>query len=235
MPKKKGLPALRKAVATRKPAKAKAKRKHNPDTTFLTRPAPRAPRAATNPPLVEDVTMMILPGLGSYAATRLTGRLLRAFLEKRLPKVAPHLGPVGNLGAFVALWFAAHKVRRLQRYHTPIVVGAGIALVQAIIQTYLPRLGLLLDAAPVQTVATPQATSGVPRRRRMRYVVPGEIVVSADEPEAGAAGATSEITDDSGVDDASDSVVIDTGDSGVADDDASGDDGEKFYDGVFAR
>lgn len=177
MPRKKkpsGLHLFKKTVAARKP-----RRRKNPETAVPVRSATRR----SNPPITTDLVQSIVPAVGSYAATRLTGRIMRNFVGGRFPTWQKHFGPLGNVLAFIASWVLSHKWRRLERYHTPIVVGSGIALVQSLVQTYLPGLAHLIDAEPAGQWEGYQLTKPSPsgavndfrRRKRVRYVSPGEL------------------------------------------------------------
>jgi hypothetical protein len=176
---------------------------------------------------MQDLGVQVLPGIGSYAATRFSGKLLRAALGKKFPTLEQHLGPAGNILAAVILWFAVHKSRKLARYHTPIIVGSAVAVLESIIQCYLPRLAVLIDAAPAQpqlAKAAPQATGHANghQRRAVRYVSPGELEIergpasSVPPPQT----ATSNDEDDDGlgndaVDDALADVEDDNFNSGI--------------------
>lgn len=117
----------------------------------------------------------LLPGLGGYAATRMVGRLVRNVLGGRWPRFFRHYGPLGNLIALLAIWAVMEKWSKARKYKDPAVLGAGIAFVQTLLQTYLPGLSWLFDAQPA--LPGPVATSGVAafRNRGTRYVSPGEL------------------------------------------------------------
>ena len=174
MPRKKKPSRL--SLFKKNPATRKARRK-NPDDA----PAPRT-YARRNPPLKTDLVQFLGPAVGAYAVTRFTGRGLHLF-GSRWPAFQKHLRPLGNLLAFAAAWLASHKWKRLEKYHTPIVVGSGLALIQSLVQTYLPGLAWLLDAEPARAVLAFPATAPSPtgavngfrRRPRVRYVSPGEL------------------------------------------------------------
>jgi len=68
---------------------------------------------------------------------------------KRFPKFGKHAGAAASVGSFLAAWLLAHRWRPLEKYHTPIVVGAGLAALQSLVQIYLPRLGWIVsDCTP---------------------------------------------------------------------------------------
>lgn len=133
--------------------------------------------------LGSDLLHSVGPGIGSYAATRLTGRLARNTIGAKFPAYARHIGAGGSLLAFVAAIYAAKKVKALKRYETPILIGGGLALIQTIIQLYLPGLSWLFDGPVQAPVALPapkaQSMGAVAQFRRRqpreRFVSPGEI------------------------------------------------------------
>jgi hypothetical protein len=129
--------------------------------------------AKSNPPLGTDLLEYIGPGFAAFAATRFLTRVVSTQIAKRWPRYAVHAGAVASVGTFGAAWFGAHRVSSLERYHHPIVVGAGIAALQSLIQLYLPALGwIVADASPQiaettgaqqqQQVAQQQATGALP-------------------------------------------------------------------------
>lgn len=102
-----------------------------------------------NPPLGTDVVGYIVPGFAAFAATRMVTRIAAAQIAKRSPKYAKHAGAIASAGSFAAAWFGAHRVKQLEVYHHPIVIGSGLAALQSLIQIYLPKLGWLLgDPTP---------------------------------------------------------------------------------------
>lgn len=116
-----------------------------------------------NPPVLEDFTDMILPGFGGYGATRLLGRITHVQVAKRWPRFGKHAAALSAVAAFGASWFAAHRVKWLARYHTPIVVGAGIAALKTLVQTYLPWLGwMTADVTDGDTKALPPGQQANP-------------------------------------------------------------------------
>ena len=110
-------------------------------------PASSGPRP--NPPLFTELAEFIGPGFGGFAATRLLTRIAATQIAKHKPSFAKHAGAAASVSSFLAAWFLAHRVKALAKYHTPIVVGAGIAALQSIIQLYIPKLGwMVADASP---------------------------------------------------------------------------------------
>lgn len=115
----------------------------------------------SNPPLFRDVAEFIAPGFASFAATRFLTRIASVQLARRKPSWGKHAGAITSVASFAAAWFGAHRVKFLERYHTPIVVGSAIAALQSIIQLYIPKLGwMIADASPDMTDDLKLADSG---------------------------------------------------------------------------
>lgn len=110
-------------------------------------PGTLAPKA--NPPLVSEIGEYILPGFAGFAATRLMTRIAATQVAKYKPDLAPHAGAATSIAAFLAAWFLAHRVKFTAPYQQPLVVGAGLALIQSLLQLYFPKLGWIVsDATP---------------------------------------------------------------------------------------
>lgn len=119
--------------AKTKASKVIAKRRKQPRAN----PAPsRASRA--NPPVVSDLTHVVLPAFGAYALTRVFSRIVFSMVQKRWPKFGKHAHAASGVAAFIGAWFLAHRWSRLAKYHDGVIVGTGIAAAQGVAQTYLP-------------------------------------------------------------------------------------------------
>lgn len=110
-----------------------------------------------NPPLLTDLVEFVGPGFGGFAASRFVTRIAVTQIAKRAPSWGKHAGAVAAAGSFLAAWFLAHKVKFLEKYHTPIVVGSAIAALQSIIQLYIPALGWIVSDASPDLVAEASA------------------------------------------------------------------------------
>lgn len=120
----------------------------------------------SNPPLLTDVALFIAPGFGGYVASRIVTRVGATAAGKFRPSLQKHAGAAISVGTFAATWFLAHRWKPLARFHTPLVVGAGIAALQTVLQCYLPKIGgfLNLPPAPARTtaaVAAPATTGAL--------------------------------------------------------------------------
>jgi hypothetical protein len=126
----------------------------------------------SNPPPLTDFAEFIVPGFAGYAGTRFTSRVAHQMLLKRWPKLAKHGSVLSTFGAATAAWLLVHRIKRLEKYHTPVVVGAGIAALQTVVQAYVPKYGWLVSdhnineapalPAPEKPADAPQETAGLP-------------------------------------------------------------------------
>lgn len=109
-----------------------------------------------NPPLFTDLAEFVIPGFGGFAATRFLTRIAGTQVAQRAPSWGKHAGAVVSVSSFLAAWFFAHRVKWLEKYHTPIVVGSAIAAAQSLLQLYAPNLlgWIVSDASPEIAAAT---------------------------------------------------------------------------------
>ncbi len=116
-----------------------------------------------NPPLFTDLVEFIIPGFAGYAATRFTSRITRGMVEKRFPKLGKHAAVLSSLAAFGASWLLIHRVKKVAKYHTPATVGAAIAAMQTVVQTYFPKYGWIVSdyQEPKKLLAPPQVNNAV--------------------------------------------------------------------------
>lgn len=129
--------------------------------------------------------MPILPAAASYATARLVGRIIRMTVGAKVAggRFERHFGPLGNLTALLAAYYSSKKVNAMRQYQQEMILGAGIALFQSLLETYIPALGHLIDVGPqaAQLPAAVRAKTGLAgahqemRPRRTRYVSPGEL------------------------------------------------------------
>lgn len=109
----------------------------------------RNPEMRPNPPLFTDLVEFVVPGFAGFAVSRFATRIATTQVEKFKPSLGKHAGAIASVGAFLAAWFLAHRVKLLAKHHTPIVVGSAIAAIQSLIQLYLPQIGwMVADAMP---------------------------------------------------------------------------------------
>lgn len=118
------------------------KKKRNPERSYK-----------SNPPLVSEVLEWAAPGLLGFAVTRTTTKLAVTQIQKRAPQYAGHAGAIASIGTFIAAWFFLNRIKFLEKYHTPIVVGSAIATAQNLIQIYAPSWASYFVDGPIDTSA----------------------------------------------------------------------------------
>ncbi len=99
-------------------------------------------------------------GFGAFAASRLLTRMATMATSSRKPSWARHAGAAAALATFFAAYFGAGRVKALQRFQTPILLGAGVAALQTVVQTYLTSLSWLVSEVPARELAGAQAAQG---------------------------------------------------------------------------
>lgn len=111
-----------------------------------------------NPPLFTDLMEFVVPGFVGFATTRFATYIAATQIAKRKPSLGKHVGVGVSIGAFLAAWFLAHRLKGVAKYHTPIVVGSAIAALQSILQLYFPKIGWMVgDATPEIAAAHEEA------------------------------------------------------------------------------
>jgi hypothetical protein len=127
----------------------------------------RSPVAVTvrrNPtPAVDwmDLGTEIGAGFAGFAASRLTTRIVSVQLAKRAPTYAKHAGVASSLATFLAAVLLAKRWKHTEKYADALAFGSGLALLQTVIQTYIPGLGwIVADCSPeVAAAAQPAAVA----------------------------------------------------------------------------
>ena len=115
-----------------------------------------------NPPLATDVAEYLIPGFAAFALERIVTRMAAVQIAKRWPSRAKHAGAIAAVATFAAAWWGAHRVKFLEKYHHPIVIGSGLAALQSLLQLYVPKLNTLLGEPCPVTV--PQLAASAPRQ-----------------------------------------------------------------------
>lgn len=108
--------------------------------------------------------MDIGAGLSSYAGTNLVSRVGGNLISRKWAW-GRHTPPIIAIVSFLGLLYAAEKSKRLKPYQVSILVGAGIAVIQAILRTWLPGIAWLAGTQPTGQLAAspsspPQLTKG---------------------------------------------------------------------------
>ena len=115
-----------------------------------------------NPPVPQDFINTLLPGFGAYATTRLISRIVWVIANKRLPRVAKHASAASTILTFVGVWLLGHRVKRLARYHDPLIIGSGIAALQTMARTYIPRYGWIVSDVRQEDMRLPAPPEPMP-------------------------------------------------------------------------
>ncbi len=124
------LAKLTRSVAKRKRRKAKPR----------ANPGPRR-----NPALTTDLWEFIVPGLVSYAAVRIAGRIAYKIGRKKSVAWAKHLGAIVPAVVAAGGYLAVHTVPSARKYHAGVVIGATIGAVQSLAQAYIPQWSWILN------------------------------------------------------------------------------------------
>ncbi len=100
-------------------------------------------------------------------------RVAATQIAKRAPSWGKHAGAAGAVGTFLAAWFFANRIKMLEKYHTPIVVGSAIAALQSLIQLYIPSLGwMICDATPELAASSAAADQAVVAAQATAHLLP---------------------------------------------------------------
>lgn len=98
--------------------------------------------------LKSGILKFVGPAAGGYVATRVVNRVARALATKKSPRFGKHAGPLASLVSLCAIYFVSKKYGKLKNYSEAIVAGSIIAVVQSLVQAYVPGLLWLFDMSP---------------------------------------------------------------------------------------
>ena len=102
-----------------------------------------------NPPFIEDMKSVVIPGFVAFGAARFATRMLTIAVNKRWPKLARHAGALAGAAVFGGAYVGSQKIKALEKYSEGIILGSGIGALVTIVQTYLPKLGWVFsEVAP---------------------------------------------------------------------------------------
>ena len=141
-------------------AKSRLVKRYKRNKKRRANPAPSSPPRRSNPPLLQDTLELVGPGFVAFAATRFVTRVASTQIAKRWPSMAKHAGAVASIGSFLAAWYLGNRVKLIDKYHSAVLAGAGIATGQTLIQTYLPKLGWVVSDATPDLLSDGSATTG---------------------------------------------------------------------------
>jgi len=130
---------------------------------------------------IGEIGEYVLPGFAGFAVARFTTRVAATQIAKRKPAWAKHAGGIAALAAFFSAWLLVHRVKQLRKYHLPLVIGAGLAALQSIIQLYVPRLGwMVADASP--DLAAADQVQQMSAGQRAAAALPAGLTAVDDNP-----------------------------------------------------
>lgn len=114
----------------------------------------RESTARRNPDLdTTDLTEKVLPGFAAYGVTRFLSRAAFTIAQKKKIKAARHVAVGTGLVLAAGTWAFANRVKQTQKFYEPILIGAGSAALQGILQAYMPKFGWMTGDLPTQTAA----------------------------------------------------------------------------------
>lgn len=116
-----------------------------------------------NPDLdAAEFTEKALPGGVAYAGTRFLSYATYRIAEKKAPTIAKHIAVGASVAAAGLAWAFGHRIKQLEKYYEPILIGTSVAAVQGILQSYLPQYSYFLDSpAPTPGATLPTTTPPV--------------------------------------------------------------------------
>ena len=94
---------------------------------------------------LRDLGEFVGAGFAGYAGTRLVSRVTYVQVAKKSPKWARHASVGASVGAALAAYYLLAKVKKIQAHHLPVSVGAAIAALQTVVQTYVPKFGWIVS------------------------------------------------------------------------------------------
>ncbi len=110
-------------------------------------------KARTNPQKAAATEMAANVGAGfaGYAATRLLSRMVYSQAVKKFPNASAHFHFAASVMGASGVYFGSKYWSKVDDYHEAASIGAGIALIQTGIQTYMPKFGWVVsDVSPEQ-------------------------------------------------------------------------------------
>ena len=92
----------------------------------------------------KDLATNIGAGFAGYAGTRLLARMAYSQAVKRYPRASEHVHVAMSALGAAGVYFGTKHWSRVDDYHEAATIGAGIALIQTAMQTYLPKFGWIV-------------------------------------------------------------------------------------------
>lgn len=111
----------------------------------------RKRKARANPDGTVELAYNVGAGFAGYAATRFASRMVYSQAAKKFPGAAEHAQVIASAVSAAGVYLGSKYWPKAEDYHEAASIGAGIALLQAAIQVYLPKFGWIVsDASPDQ-------------------------------------------------------------------------------------
>lgn len=106
-------------------------------------------RARRNPSRAKkeaiELATSIGAGFAGYGAARLFGRIVFSQAVRRWPGASKHLHVLASAASAAGIYIGTRSWSKTEDYHEAASIGAGIALLQSAIQTYLPKFGWVVS------------------------------------------------------------------------------------------
>lgn len=117
---------------------------------------------------LKELGEFALAGFAGYAGGRLISRVTYVQASKKWPKAARHLSVGSGLVSVAGAYYLLGKVKKAEPYVVPIAVGAAIAALQTVVQTYVPKFGWIVsDYQPLVGSASTGAQAAAQLDTRM--------------------------------------------------------------------
>lgn len=114
-------------------------------------------RRRKNPSNITKLATDVGAGVAGYASVRLASRIGFAQAVKRWPNAAKHVHAASAAASAAGVFFGTKHWSKVEDYHDAATIGAGIALFQTVVQTYLPQFGWIVsDVNADQYAAKPK-------------------------------------------------------------------------------
>ena len=101
-------------------------------------------RTKKNPSEATELGYNIAAGFAGYGVTRFLSRAVYSQVVKKRPQLAEHAYVVAAAVGAAGAYFGSKKWAKVADYHEAISIGAGIALLQTAVQTYIPKFGWIV-------------------------------------------------------------------------------------------
>lgn len=114
-------------------------------------------KAKANPEAkaTKELAVNIGAGFAGYAATRLISRMAYSQAIKRWPNGAAYANVIASAIGATGVYFGSKHWSKIADHHEAASIGAGIALLQTAVQTFVPKFGWIVgDVSAEQYVAT---------------------------------------------------------------------------------